>query len=394
MGYAPPMTPQGGKALDIVLAVWGDVYVTTFLDLCAPTLLASGNIPAIGGDLPHRLRIFTTVADADRMAKASVMVRLVRHIAVEYAPIPVPRKGDNKYHAITRVHLSALTEAQAQGAAVVFLAPDFVLGDGTLRVLAARAAAAAIMMMSPRAALDEVAAELGPLRAADPEGAIALAPRALMAVCLRHPHAITESLYWDAPAFSRWPSILQWRVDPVTMLARSFHPHPLLLDPARLDAGFSTNTRSTIDGDLFGSLHATEDEVHVVTDSDELLILELSRPDITHGLSSGRRNATVEAVATFARYNTTPANRGFVSHLMWYRAGDGDPRVQAETAARSNAVITDMRRCLTRPPTLRNRLRRVAVAVKRYCVTRLASPQVDANTGQATARRSQPTASR
>lgn len=359
------MSPIGGKALHVVLAVWGDVYVTTFLDLCAPTLLAPGNIPALDSDLPHRLRIFTTAADAVRMAKAPVMVSIARHVAVEYVPIPVPARDDNKYHAITRVHLNALTEARAHDAAVVFLAPDFVLADGTVRALAARSTDAAVLIMSPRAALDEVATELDPLRAADPDGAICIGPRALMAVCLRHPHAITESLYWDAPGFSRWPSILQWRVDKVTMLARSFHPHPLLLDPARLDAGFMANTRSTIDGDLLGSLHAREDEVHIVTDSDELLILELSRPDITHGLHGNRRMATVEALATFVRYNTTEANRGFVSHLMWYRAGDSDLRAQAETAARSNAVIADMRRRLARPPSLRNRVRRIAVAVKR-----------------------------
>jgi hypothetical protein len=355
----------GDRALHIVLAVWGDAYVATFLGLCVPTLLAPGNIPALGRDQPHRLRIFTTTADADRMAKAPVMVALARHIAVEFPPIPAPGKHDNKYHAITRVHLSALTDARSTGAAVVFLAPDFVLADGTMRALAARPTVAAILIMSPRADLDAVGKALAPLRATDPEGAIRIAPRALAAMCLRHPHAITESLYWDAPVFNRWPSILQWRADSETMLARSFHPHPLLLDPTRLDAGFTTNTRSTIDGDLLSSLQATADEVHIVTESDELLILELSGPNITHGLGGIRRTASVETIAAFARYNTTEANRAFVSHLMWYRAGDGNSRTQAETAARSDAVLADMWRRLAQPPSLRNRLRRVAAAIKR-----------------------------
>lgn len=364
-------TAPDGRALHMILAVWGNAYVATFLDLCAPTLLAAGNIPALGPDHPHRLRIFTTPADADRMAQTPVMVALGRHIAIEFVPIPIPGKNDNKYHAITRVHLNALTDARGAGAAVVFLAPDFVLADGTLRALAARPAAAAVLIMSPRAALQEVGQALAPLRAADPDGAIRIGPRPLMAICLRHPHAITASLFWDAASFNRWPSILQWHADPVTMLARSFHPHPLLLDPAHLDPGFITNTRSTIDGDLLSSLQATADEIHVVTDSDELLILELSGPNITHGLGGLPRKASVEAIAAFARYNTTDANRAFVSHLMWYRAADGDPAAQADTAARSNTIIADMRRRLARPPSLRNRLRRIAAALKRHLLATL-----------------------
>lgn len=357
----------------MVLTVWGEAYIATFLNLCVPTLLAAGNAPALAAAQVHRLRVFTPPGDAARMAKAPALLALRRHIAVEFVPIAVPGEKDNKYHAITRTHLRALVDARAAGAAVVFLSPDFILADGTLRALAARPAAAAVLMVSPRAALDGVAQALAPLRTADPEGAIRLAPREMMALCLRYPHAVTQSLYWDAPRFSGWPSILQWQADPDTMLARCFHPHPLLLDPARLDSQFGTNTNTTIDGDLLGSLRAAPDEIHSVTDSDELLILELSGPNIAVGLDGAAGGASIDAVVAFARNHATPANRAFLAHHMWYRAGDGDPQAQQAAAARSDAIVSDLLHRLAQPPPaprLRDRLRRVAGQVKRRLLAR------------------------
>jgi hypothetical protein len=366
-------TTVGGRPLHMVLAVWGDAYIATFLELCAPTLLASGNMPALGHAQPHRLRIFTPPDDARLMSLAAPLRALERYVVVEFVPIAAPSQRASKYDAITRVHLRALADARDADAAVVFLSPDFMLADGTLRMLASNARAAAVLMLSPRVALKGMANAVAPLRTSNPDGAICLAPRALMALALRHLHPVTTSLFWDAPNFSNWPSILYWRADDSTFLARTFHPHPILVDPKRLDDEFSTATTTTIDGDLLVSLRVPQHDVHVVTESDEMLILELSNTNIAVGLGGRARRASVTAVASFARNHTTRTNREALRHVVWYRAGHGDSAAQAAAVANSDLVVKSVFQNLSGPAPFVEQAWDLARRVRRRLLRRIRS---------------------
>jgi hypothetical protein len=353
------------RPLHLVLTVWGDAYIATFLTLCVPTLLADGNVPALSGPAPHRLRIFTPPADAERMAQSAGLLALGRHVVVEFVPIALPGKDDNKYHEITRSHLHALVDAREVGAAVVFLSPDFMLSDGTLRTLAAHSSAAAVVMVSPRVSLEGMARDLAAGDTTDPATAISLSPRALMALAWQHLHAVTRSQFWNAPRFSRWPSILYWQADEQTLFAHCFHPHPILLDPARLDAQFAAAMNTTIDGDLLGSLNAAPGEIHIVTESDELLILELSGPQMTIGLDEADAPASPAVVAYFGRKHANATNRALLARRLWYRSGPGDPTAQAASAARSDAVLADLQRRMSSAPPIRERVRALAGRIKR-----------------------------
>lgn len=358
------MPDRRQSVLHMVLAVWGHAYIATFLRFCVPTLLAEGNAPALRKDLPHRLRIFTPPDDAASMRREPALQALEQHVAIEFVPIAVPGEAENKYHVITRTHLQALTEARKVGAAVVFLSPDFMLSDGTLRALTVRPYAA-VVMVSPRVRLEGMSEALAPLRTSDPACPIRLAPRALMTMALQNLHAVTLSQFWDAPGFSRWPSILYWRADDATLIAHCIHPHPILIDPARLDARFASDMNSTIDGDLLGSLRAPAEDRHVVCESDEFLILELSGPQMRAGLDGATTPASPEAVADFGRRHANATNRALLGYRLWYRAGPGDPAAQAATAARADAVLADLNRRMAAAPGLGYRLRGLAARVRR-----------------------------
>src|SRR3981189_1181676 len=60
-GSALPRSPP--KACAILLPVWGAAFIRRFLDLCLPTLLAPGNIPALAQTLPTRFVLLTRSSD-------------------------------------------------------------------------------------------------------------------------------------------------------------------------------------------------------------------------------------------------------------------------------------------------------------------------------------------
>ena len=54
---------------DVVTAVWGEEFVTLFLDFCIPNQLAPGNLAALPSG--SRYRIFTTAADAQQLGDSA-----------------------------------------------------------------------------------------------------------------------------------------------------------------------------------------------------------------------------------------------------------------------------------------------------------------------------------
>jgi hypothetical protein len=335
---APADPPEvAARPLHLILAVWGEPYIRIFLDITVPSLLAPGNVPALGRQVAHRLRIFTPEADWPRIAAAPVMQALARHLAVEHVAIPAPGR-DDKYRIITRSHQRSLAEAEAAGAAVVFLSPDFVLADGCLRTLGRHAAAPVVLMSSPRAALPGMAPGLAALRAEAADAVLAVPPRRLMGLAMAHPHAVTRSLFWSAPDFTTWPSILMWQPDPETWLARVFHAHPILVDPARLEAGFVAGMTGTIDGDLIDAVRAPPGDIVLLTDSDDFLVLELSGPGIATGLD-GAGPARMAGVVRFVARRTSPTHRALAERKFWYRAGPGDSAAQQRAAFASDRVL-------------------------------------------------------
>ena len=56
------------KAVAVVVAVWGQRFVQRFLEICLPTLLAPGNVPAAAAELPTEFVILTREQDEPAFA--------------------------------------------------------------------------------------------------------------------------------------------------------------------------------------------------------------------------------------------------------------------------------------------------------------------------------------
>jgi hypothetical protein len=92
-----------------------------------------------------------------------------------------------------------------------------------------------------------------------------------------HLHPSTESLMIDATSTNEYPGAVCWPVRSAGgaldgLVVRSLSMHPLLLDPVRR----TKLPRHTIDGAYLMQCGPPLDQCHVVDDSDELVVFELT----------------------------------------------------------------------------------------------------------------------
>ena len=122
----------------IVTNVWGTRHVAFFLDVTLRNVLSPGNLPAMGayGDVTYR--IFTTVSGERQIRDSRYFAALTEVCDVEFVTPLGDRMPDVVWH-VHWFHRSA-AEAKLAGACPVFVPPDTLWTDGSLRTFAARLA--------------------------------------------------------------------------------------------------------------------------------------------------------------------------------------------------------------------------------------------------------------
>ena len=261
---------------DVVTAVWGDEFVTLFLDFCIPNQLSPGNLAALPPG--SRYRIFTTASDARRLKSSSRLDEVRQLLPVDIVELDLAeadaytKRPSNTHKRMIACHRRAAADAAGEERALIYLAPDFVLGEGTIAGLVRIHSAGSRAVLTANLRL--MRAEF--VGAHTALGTRALAPRELVRLAMRHLHPWTRSLVADAASTSDNPTSVYWPVlsgEAIEgLLVRTFYLHPMLVDPV---------VRTAMPGGPIDS-HYVRDccpnvaDCHVVDDSDELIVFELS----------------------------------------------------------------------------------------------------------------------
>ncbi len=281
-----------GEAYHVITAVWGQEFGNLFLDLCLPNQLSPGNLPALPAG--SRYRILTTEADATWIAADPRLEAVRQHLPVDVVGISAeefedrgkPGRLPNRYKMMTACHRRAIAEAAGERAVLIFLSPDIVLSDGTMAALVRRHAAGARAVLSTGLRLSRETF----MAALDADASARTLPsRELVALALQHLHPWTESLMVDGRSANEFPTSVYWPVRSGArlegILVRALHLHPLLVDPVRR----TELPRGTIDGHYLMRCCPKLKACHVVEDSDELAVFELTPVERNIGARAGRR---------------------------------------------------------------------------------------------------------
>ena len=262
-----------------ILAVWGDAYTDVFLRYGLPTQLSKNNFPAVANGRSSIYNIFTFKDDLPRLEAAPAIAELRRWVDVRFHIADIPRAEAlsrwGRHEILSEFHRAGIRDAGRRGGYLMFLGPDALMSDGTLTAVERRVARGAevIFIAGVRACLEDVLPTLDVHR----EGmALPLSAETLARHLVERPHPLTARLFLDAPDYGHdCASHLYYRVDDEGMTAHCWHMHPLVVKAAGEGASFE----QTIDGDFVRDAMRTPETVHVVTDSTELCMIEISRRD-------------------------------------------------------------------------------------------------------------------
>ena len=250
--------------------VWGRDYLDVFLRVCIPNQLGPGNVGALPAG--SRYRILTRaehVAELD----SNPMVRALRaRIPVDIVVVQALERTattEGRYDLMTACHQQAVADAIEAGAALIFLSADFVFSDNALGAIVKRHQEGyrAVVNTGLRLKKEDFLQWLEASEVALDR----LPSRELVRMALPYMHSHTESMFADARAFSTFPVAVYWRVGDEGLVARCLHLHPLMVDPMG-----AVLPRNTIDGRYLSDVCPDFSRVHVVADSDELQMFELT----------------------------------------------------------------------------------------------------------------------
>jgi hypothetical protein len=313
----------GVQVIHFINVVWGAEFTETFLSASLPNTLSAGNLGAFADDPECRYRLYTTPRDAETIrasASFSLLASLVPTEIIEFDGLDT---GD-RYEELIRCHRDALLVARGEEAAVVFLAPDAFWSDGTFRRLRELDAAEVplVMVAGVRVTKDTflpdfLAHHFDPATRTAP-----ISSRSLVELALTHLHSSAESLFWDASDFAGWPAHLYWRVPSATgFIQHAFHLQPLML--RRVPRNVTLD--GVIDDAFVADACPDVNRIHIVTDSDEIAVCEMTEATGVRAVQPSEGPADEVRVVAWASITTNRHHRVFVRQPIFFHADDLGP---------------------------------------------------------------------
>ena len=267
-----------GVPFVFVNVAWGEEFVRLLTDVALPCMLTPGNFPSAVAGRECEYRYYTRRIDERLFTESAAYERLTALMPVEIRRIDqlLDMDEENPHLLLSACHRDAIESAKGRDAALVFLCPDIVVNDGMIGSLCRLVDAGknAILTIGLRLVKETFVREYRDRYISNGEVS-KLTARELVRTALPHLHDITLTSIVGHRPFTVWPSVLYWRVPGRGLLAHCFHLHPIVIRFVNKEAVFT----DTIDGDLMRSAVPDASDIHIVTDSDELLICELSPGD-------------------------------------------------------------------------------------------------------------------
>jgi hypothetical protein len=359
-GGPPPPLPREGQSSDllaptprplvacaVLLPVWGSTYVRRFLDLCLPTLLATGNIPALAQALPTRFVLLTRSSDQSAIRDHPSWRGLAERCEVQIQPIDDLVVAGNHHATVTLAYARALRAAgdAMRETLFLFLVGDQVMADGSLRAVLDRVRSGASGVLAGSLLVDADA--FVPLLrepAHSRSSGLVLASRPLASAALAHLHPLNAANIVNISSVHDVDTNrLFWSVDEATLIGRFYLLHMIAIHPEVTDFVVGAPCDYAFIPELCPS-----NNVAVLTDSDEYLAIEMQ--ERSRGVRSLRPGALAPAqlARSLSRWTTAQHRQNAESTLVFHSSGLPDG--VAATAASASRFIAEIRRNLTATP--------------------------------------------
>jgi hypothetical protein len=323
--------------------VWGEQYLSDFMEVSLPSLLAPGNFPDVVGRTTITFQIVSNSAGIEILQGSLIIHRLQSLVTVDFVNIEgMSEISGNKYDLVTHYQLQSLARLGKE-TMVVFSYPDFIWGAGSLSHLVGliEGGGNAIFTFIPYASAEAVTLRLvqdskyytftehGPV--------LDMANRDLARFVLEYPNQGLEGFMWEGTNYNFYPAYLSWRVGKLGLYAKCFHMHPIALkvcpeDIRVLERGSGTLDTSVIEGvvrDLAG--------VRVITDSDSFAVSSL-RHEFEPPFKQADMRPSIENVAKWTDARATNLNWHLFHHGVAWRGEETDREAWRQVREKADDV--------------------------------------------------------
>lgn len=317
-------------------AVWGEEYSRIFSDVCLRSLLASGNLPVLAGSGSKYIMHVDDAAHS-HLQESKEIEEVARHLSIQFIIIPdeLKQKYRNKFELMSLCHKEAIGIADSERLPIIFMSPDVVCSNNMVeRLVELRCAGKrAVMVAGLRLAKESAVPALG---THVNDGILSLKPRDLVGISFQHQHPWMQAMNWDSDEFfSIDPTHLYFGDAKQALIARCWHLHPLMVHPQERDCSFE----STIDDDYVAAACTDLEGIHVVTDSDEMVLFELS-PTERNSQYLKPEKATPEIAAKPMLGRLEEINYQCFAKDIIFRVADGDfSALRARAEGLATAVV-------------------------------------------------------
>jgi hypothetical protein len=320
-----PYRQVGPSGYHIAVVVWGEWHLEAFCNVCLPTLLAPGNVPALARRGRVTFRIYAPSSEQTQI-RSTRPFRLLADVAdVEFVDIDPPGSDTRDLVLMCNSQRDALARAQLEDAAIALVPPDIALSDGTLSAAAKRIATGKRAVLGQGPKVTEVGwREI--LTDDSSEGLISLTGTRISELLVTYPHRELEVMMWTPREFAVWPYLLAWNVPGEGLLLRGFQLHPLLLWlrpgaplPARLEPAAKYVHTESSDGQWIARAFPDLDDIHIAGESSEMAMLSVERAEREHPARQGR---AVFNIAMWARDHCSPHHLAFAHRSIAFRTGE------------------------------------------------------------------------
>ncbi|MDX2074120.1 MAG: hypothetical protein SFX19_07145 [Alphaproteobacteria bacterium] len=257
-----------------LLAVWGESYIRQFMDLSLRSLLAPGNIPGLGKCTESTFVFLTHKLDRKNFAKHPMFRRLESACRVEFVTIDDLIFNGNYSATLTLAYERGMRHAGEHMLSTyfIYLVADYIMADGSLMNLLPHmqnnvsGITAGNFQVVEENMLDTFKTRINPAT-----GVIAVPPRELVGMSLRHLHPLTvANIVNQNFSHTEHTNRLFWRVDADTLVGRFYLRHMLCIKPEVDDYVIG----ASCDYSFITEMCPSGNVAHIA-DSDEYCVIEM-----------------------------------------------------------------------------------------------------------------------
>ena len=339
------------KAIQLLVPVWGTPYISQFLEVSLPTLLAPGNLPALAKAVPCKVVFLTSSDDAADLRDHAAIHYLRSVCEVEISAIDDLITGDNYSTTVTLAYARAVraTDNAMIDTCFFFMISDYIVADGSLANVLRRMQDGYSGVVAGNFQVVEETGKDSFFKTFDTgKPQVIVEPRKLMHWAINHLHPMTLANMVNFPlCHSVHSNRLFWRVDENTLIGRFYLMHMICIRPELSDFVVGSSCDYSFIPEMCPS-----GNVHVLKDSDEYLVVEMQKAGHERNfvrLGAVKQHVVAESLAEWA----TATYRKNAHSAVVFHATNLPPMLDA-VITESATYIDEIEISLSAPPPHRN----------------------------------------